>query len=101
MANDTVIEFRIASLEGSVGEIKTAVKSIDNSLQTLARLEVHHAETRETLSRAFREVEDQERRLRALESEGPVAKLVIRWVIGAVIGIVALVGVALIDRLKI
>ena len=97
MADDhEILEYRVRSLEASVHEIKQAVKSIDESLQTLARLELRHAETRETLSRAFHEVEEQEKRIRALEAEAPVTRLISRWVIGAVIGIVALVGIALI-----
>lgn len=91
-----VLEFRVRTLESSVNEIRLAVKSIDASLQTLARLAQMHEETRETLSRAFREVEDQEQRLRHLESEAPVTRLISKWIIGAVIGIVAIVGVAII-----
>lgn len=94
--NAELIEYRIASLEGAVGEIKQAVKSIDSSLQTLARLELHHAETRDSLSRVFTGQEDQDKRLRVLEIEAPTTRMVHRWVIGGVIGIVSIVGVAVI-----
>lgn len=89
-----LIEYRIANLEGAVSEIKLAVKSIDASLQVLARLEVHHAETRDSLSRVFADIEDKDRRLRVLEAEAPTTRLIQRWVVGGVIGVVSLVGIA-------
>lgn len=91
-----MLEFRITNLEGAVGEIRGAVKSIDASLQTLARLELHHAETRDGLGRAFTAINDHEIRMRAVEAEMPMAKLVRNWVIGGVIGVVVLVGVAVV-----
>lgn len=90
-----VLEFRVGALEGAVGEIKSAVKSIDQSLQSLARLETRHAETRDGLSRAFTDIEDHEARLRAVESEMPTVKLTRSWTLRAVVGIVVVVCLAL------
>lgn len=90
------MEIRISNLEESVGEIKRAVKSIDQSMQAMVRLEAHHAETRDSVARAFKAIEDQGARLRKLEEEAPKMRLVAGWVVTWVVGIVGLVGVALI-----
>lgn len=91
----SVIELRITNLEGAVGEIKQAVKSIDSSLQTLARLEVLHSETRDSVSRAFAGHKDHEVRLRSLESEAPTMRMIRGWVVAGVVGTAGLVGVGL------
>lgn len=93
----TVLEFRVHALEGSVGKIEEAVKSIDSSLQILVKLEAHHAETRGSVDRAFTLIADHEKRMRDLEKEAPVTKLVRGWIIAGVIGVVCLVGVAVIE----
>lgn len=91
-----VLEHRVNTLESSVNEIKQAVKSIDGSLQVLARLEAHHAETRDGLGRAFGEIKDHEKRLRVIEGEMPTMKLARGWAIAGVVAIVALVGLTLV-----
>lgn len=91
-----VLEFRVATLEGAVMEIKTAVRSIDTSLQTLARLEAHHSETRDALSRAFADIGDHENRLRDIEAEMPTMRMIRNWVVAGVLGVVSMTGAALI-----
>lgn len=93
MPADPVMEYRLSALEGSVGEIRQAVKSIDASLQVLARLEQRHAETRDGLERAFKELADHESRMRIVEIEMPTTKLVRGWIITAVVGTLGIVGV--------
>lgn len=93
----SVLEYRVNALEAVVGEVKNAVKSIDTSLQTLASLEVHHAETRDGLERAFSEIGDHENRVRAIESEMPTIKLIRNWVVGGVLACVSMVGAATIN----
>lgn len=90
----TVLEFRVSALEGVVSEIKLAVKSIDQSLQTLARLEERHAETRDGLERAFGEIKDHEDRIRSVESDMPTMRLIRNWIVSGVLGTLGLVGVA-------
>lgn len=97
MSENPVTELRIANLEGAVGEIKQAVRSIDSSLQTLARLEVHHTDTRDSLGRAFADIEDHESRLRLLEKDAPTMRLVRGWVVACIIGTVSIVGVAVLN----
>lgn len=91
-----VLEYRVASLEGAVVEIKSAVKSIDSSLQTLAKLEVHHTETRDGMARAFSELTDHETRVRAIEAEMPTMKMIRNWVVAGVVGVVSMMGAALV-----
>jgi len=102
---EEIIEYRVRSLESTVGEIKAAVISIDKSLQLLSQLEAHHAETRDGLSRAFATIkesadeqekhnDDYEERLRLIESQMPTLKLVSGWVIGGVLGTIGIVGSA-------
>jgi chromosome segregation ATPase len=91
-----VLEYRVATLEGAVVEIKSAVKSIDSSLQTLAKLEVHHTETRDSMARAFMELTDHETRVRAIEAEMPTMKMIRNWVVAGVVGVVSMMGAALV-----
>lgn len=96
MPSDSVIEYRIEALEGSVNEIKSAVKSIDASLRVLSRLEQRHAETRDGLERAFAEIADHETRVRTIETEMPTTKLIRGWVIAAVVCVIGMMGMAMI-----
>jgi hypothetical protein len=96
MSEQGVIEIRVATLEAAVGEIKTAVNSIDGSMKAIVRLEEHHAHTRDSVNRAFSELSDHETRLRALENDAPSMRLVRGWVLAWVLGIVAIVCVAII-----
>lgn len=96
MSEKTVIEHRVATLETAVGKIEVAVSSIAQSMQAIVRLEEHHAQTRDSVERCFAQGEDHEERLRVLEKDAPTARLVAKWVISWVIGIVSLVGAALI-----
>jgi hypothetical protein len=91
-----VIDYRITALESSVSEIRQAVRSIDGSLQILARLEQRHAETRDGLERAFGELADHEARVRVIEQEQPTTKLIKGWVIAGVVGGLSMMGVAMI-----
>jgi chromosome segregation ATPase len=94
-----VIEYRLGTLEASVTEIKSAVSSIDKSLQKLTSLEERHQETRNALNRAFTQIEDHEFRLRHVEKEAPVTKLVRNWIIAGVTGIIGMAAIALASRL--
>lgn len=90
--NHSVLEFRVNSLEATVNEIRSAIKSIDSSLQTLARIEQHHQDTRDGLERAFSEIEDHETRIRVVEGEMPTVKMARGWAISGVIGIISALG---------
>src|SRR5574340_1462751 len=93
-SNDVLFS-RVSNLEDVVDEVKNAVKSIDNSLRILAALEVKHEETRNGLNRAFTEIGDHETRMRTMENEMPTLKLTRGWVIAGVVGIMCILGVAI------
>lgn len=107
MPSAEILEYRVSQLEGAIGEIKSAVKSIDASLQSLARLEARHAETRDALERAFDgikelkdvDIKDHETRLREIEENMPTVKLVRNWVITGVLGVLAMSGTVFIKVL--
>lgn len=84
-----VHEFRLNALEESVAEIRAAVKSIDSSLQTLARLEERHQETRDGMQRMFATLEAHDERLKAVELEMPLMKLLRMWGFGILISAAA------------
>jgi chromosome segregation ATPase len=94
-----VVEYRLGALEASFTEIKGAVTSIDKSLQKLTSLEESHQETRNALNRAFAQIEDHEFRLRHVEKEAPVTKLVRNWIIAGITGIIGMAAIALASRL--
>lgn len=94
MPPTSILEFRVSNLESMVGEIRSAVKSIDGSLKVLASLEARHIQTSDAVGRAFAEIKDHETRLRTAEADMPTMRLVRNWVIAGVIGCVSMVGVA-------
>jgi len=94
-----VIEYRLGTLEASVTEIKSAVSSIDKSLQKLTSLEERHQETRDALNRAFTQIEDHEVRIRHVEKSEPITRLVRNWIIAGMTGLVALLAVVLASKL--
>lgn len=91
---DELRDFRISALETAVSEVKEAVKSIDQSLKTLASLEVRHGETRDALGRAFDQLKEIDGRVRRIEQDMPTMRLVKGWVISGVVGCMGLVGMA-------
>jgi len=93
-----VIEYRLGTLEASVTEIKSAVSSIDKSLQKLTSLEERHQETRDALNRAFTQIEDHEVRIRHVEKEAPVTKLVRNWIIAGITGLIGMVALVLVSK---
>ena len=93
-----VIEYRLGTLEASVTEIKSAVSSIDKSLQKLTSLEERHQETRDALNRAFTQIEDHEVRIRHVEKNEPVTRLVRNWIIAGITGLIGMVALVLVGR---
>lgn len=89
-----VLEHRVNSLEQAFVQTNSALKGIDDSLRKLTALEAHHAQTKDEVQRAFKEIKDHEDRLRAIEAELPQMKLVAKYVIAGGVGVIALVGTA-------
>lgn len=91
-----VLDVRVTNLEKIVDRVSTAVESIDESLKTLTRLDVKHDETRTGLGRAFVSLEDHEKRMRLIEEEMPTVKQARSWLFAGVIGVVSIVGAAVV-----
>lgn len=91
-----VLDVRVTNLEKLVERVSTAVESIDESLKTLTRLDVKHDETRDGLGRAFVSLEDHEKRMRVIEAEMPTIKLGRGWLFAGVIGVIGLLGMAIV-----
>lgn len=94
---DDHMETRIDRLEDAVDEIRKSTNSIAQSLATLSNLETQHAETRNGLGRAFKNLEDHEARLRTMETEMPTMKMTRNWVIAGFIGIVSIFTLLLVQ----
>ena len=77
--------------------IEDAVAALADNLKVLTQLEQKHIETREAVGRAFDAIGDQDKRIRDIELEMPLLKMVRNWVVAGVVGIVTLVGIALVS----
>lgn len=93
----------MANHELRITAIERALEKIADSMAMLARLEERHTETREALSRAFKETGEARRdtadiRLAIESLKGQIAPLQEsrRWMIAGMLGVVSLVGVAVI-----
>lgn len=86
--NDELTQYRLKAIEDTLA-------SIGESIRQLTILERNHAETRQSLERAFASIEKCQNRIRDLEIEMPTMKLVRTWVIGGIIGCASLLGMTL------
>lgn len=107
--SETSAELRLSQLERDMGDIKISIRDIAESLRTLIRLEEQHAVTRnlvlevkadnEKFREKFREkvdtqIKDLDNNIRSIQLELPTLQLVAKWVKAGVIGVVSLVGLA-------
>lgn len=91
---DSVTEYRLSAVEAAVGEIREAVQGINTSLQKLASLEERHDSTRDGIRAIADSLKDHEDRIRVVEADLPTLRLVRRWIISGVTGVLGLSGVA-------
>lgn len=96
-------EYRLTAVERAIGELSRATDKIADSLAAIARLEERHVETRDALGRAFKEItqigqEVSEMRVRIERISGEIKPLVEsrQWMMAGLLGVVALVGTAVI-----
>ena len=89
MNHDPELHDRLTRIEAAISVISTAIVDI-------ARLDQKHISTAEALSRVFEEIKATNVRVSAIELALPVLKLTSGWVRTGVIGIIALVGIAVI-----
>lgn len=76
--------------------IENAIKTMADGINKLASLELRHAETRESLERAFQMLKKQDTRIRAVENEMPTMKMTRGWIISGVVGVFSLVVVGVV-----
>ncbi len=107
MSNEAaVLEHRLNSVERAVEKIADAVQEIASNTTQIAKLEVRHAETRDSLERAFDEIgrlqgecAKFDDRLKVIEVEMPGLKetraLVMKGIL-VVLGVVALAVIGLV-----
>jgi chromosome segregation ATPase len=98
-----LIEHRLTAVESALTKVAQAIEDIAASTRLIAHLELKHAETRESLERAFAEIVKLQSadnlldtRMRVVEIEMPALHTTRRTVDNAIFGIVGMVGVALI-----
>lgn len=85
---DQLTQYRLTMIEQTL-------RAISENLERLATLEQKHLETRESVGRAFKSIEKMDERMRHMELEMPTLKLVRKWVIAGILGIVGLLGVTI------
>jgi hypothetical protein len=77
---------------GDIVEIKDELKAITSGMDKIVRLEVHHENQEQALERAFGTIRGLEGRMKTLEAQEPINKMVSNWVISGVLGIIGLIG---------
>ena len=104
------VDERLQKVELTLGRIEDTHDRIADSLERLVRLETLHAETRQSVDRAFRDTErvageiDEKldtinERLRGLEDKQPVTSLVVYFVGLLVLGALAAIGTAVLKAI--
>lgn len=71
----TELKQQVAVLASSQVKMENAMVSVADSLKALTRLEVQHAETRESVARAFTAIGKHDERLLAIDTALPTLKL--------------------------
>lgn len=96
-----VLLARLEQMQGDLVDMKSALRELTAAVGRLAVIEEKQSNTAATLERAFtalKKVEDRNEkmdlRVKALEVEMPGLKEVRAWVIGGVLSVVSVVGIA-------
>lgn len=94
---------RMQALESAVQDIRDAVGQIAEAMVKIARLEERHQETRESLGRAFDRLDAVEKQqgdtrveLVTIKAEIQPLKESRGWMVSGILGVLSLVGVAMI-----
>lgn len=100
---DNLFEHRLSSVEKAVESIAHAVQEIASNTTQIVKLEMQHAETRAGLERAFEEItksrttcEKCDERLRTVELDMPGLRETRGWVLRLMLGVVGVVGLAVV-----
>lgn len=92
---------RMQALAGDMSDVKTAMRQLADAVTKLAVVEERQASDRAAIGRAFNELEDHERRLRAIEQTQPLQKQSSEWVGKIITQVVAMVVSALVTTVVI
>jgi hypothetical protein len=77
-------------------QIEKTLAVMSASLQQLTSLEQKHTETMTALAAGAAKMSDHEMRLRVVEGEMPTMKMIRSWVILGVLGVVGILGTAVV-----
>lgn len=89
-----ILNFQLEQQKEELKQIREALKQIAEAFNKLALLEEKHNTIQSFAGRMSDRIDGFEERIREIERQQPIDKLVGKWVIGGVIGIVTLVGAA-------
>lgn len=102
MIEEQVISAFMSDVRDDIKAMRVDIDSMNRLLIELGKLEVEHRATRESLGRAFQAVDKMQdrhelldKRVQEIEKALPGLKETRVWIIGAVVGCVALVLIAL------
>lgn len=87
---------QVRSVAEDVSEIKAQVASLTTSLERLARMEERQLNYQSAIGRVFETLKEHDNRIKTIETQEPMAKLVQRWVIAGVVGVVSIFGLQLV-----
>ncbi len=88
------LEEKIKIVSEDMGEIKSVLRDIASSLNSLAILEEKHKNTTESLQRAFTALDKHGNRLDDIEKSLPYLKLASGWLFKGVLFIMGILGAA-------
>ncbi len=88
------VEVQTGNISKDMSDIKESLKEISSSLKTLAVLEEKHANTAESLKRAFTEIGKLQTKLADIEKKLPTLVMASHWVFKAILGVLGLLGAA-------
>ena len=88
----SLLEFGQSSILGRLSELKEVLDRVTNALERLATIEERQQNTNEGLGRAFGQIDDQEERIRSIETQLPELNTIKSWVIRGVLAVVSIVG---------
>lgn len=90
------ISEQVRAMAADVVEIKQQVATLTSSLERLARMEERQLNYSSAMGRLFETQKEHDNRIKTMEMQEPIAKLVHKWVILGVLGVVGMFGMNLV-----
>lgn len=92
-----VLAERMDGIGRDIVEIKDDLKSIVAGMERIVRLEERYDNHGKALERSFAAITGLEGRMKTLEAQEPINKMVSKWVMTGVIGIVGILGLQVVS----